>query len=225
MRDKYCLPIIKKQRQNVLDEIEQGLKEYAFFEIWLDYIDSIDERFILELVGRYPNILIFVFRRQQLEPIHMPLADRSRLLRALNGLPAFVDLDLESQKSELDHIATEKLLIRVISYYHNYQKTPTADGLQQIAKQIMAHQPTILKIATYCNHEADALRLLELQMQLKQKNQRHIILGMGQLGAITRIFGTLWGNELIFAPRVSNEQSAPEELTKPQLDAIFRVLM
>jgi 3-dehydroquinate dehydratase type I len=75
-----------------------------------------------------------------------------------------------------------------------------------------------------CQTEQDALRLLQLLLELKAKNQRCIILGMGEHGITTRIFGTLWGNELIFAPETLAEQSAPGQLTRQQLDNITAIL-
>jgi 3-dehydroquinate dehydratase len=59
---------------------------------------------------------------------------------------------------------------------------------------------------------------------LKKENKRCIILGMGEHGMITRIFGTLWGNEMVFAPQTKSEASAPGQLTKQQLATIFATL-
>jgi len=83
------------------------------------------------------------------------------------------------------------------------------------------HNPDIYKIATMCTSETDALKLLLLQQNLKGQNKRHIVLGMGEFGTITRVFGTLWGNELIYAPLTQEEASAPGQLTKEELAVIF----
>ena len=47
---------------------------------------------------------------------------------------------------------------------------------------------------------------------------------MGEFGTITRIFGTLWGNEMIYAPKEKKNASAPGQLTKIQLETIFKEL-
>lgn len=47
---------------------------------------------------------------------------------------------------------------------------------------------------------------------------------MGEFGIITRIFGTIWGNEMIFAPKSIEGASAPGQLTKKQLEDIFKAL-
>jgi 3-dehydroquinate dehydratase type I len=91
-------------------------------------------------------------------------------------------------------------------------------------RRIRKKNPTILKIATECQNDNDSLRLLDILLSLKETPQKYIILGMGSHGLITRVFGSLWGNELIFAPEKANEQSAPGQLTRKQLDNILQTI-
>jgi 3-dehydroquinate dehydratase type I len=224
MREKYCLPIIRQQKQEVFEDITRNQADYAFFEVWLDYIEGVDEQFVHELASRYANRVILLFRRLQLEPIRMPLKNRLLLLRAVNLSETFVDLDAASQQAEFNAIASEHLQLRIVGSYHNYQETPAAAALDKIAGGILALHPAIIKISTFCNNDADAVRLLDLQQQLKAQKQRHIVLGMGSQAAVTRIFGTLWGNELVFAPEDISQQTAPGQFTRQQLDAIFQSL-
>ena len=44
---------------------------------------------------------------------------------------------------------------------------------------------------------------------------------MGEKGFITRIFGTIWGNEITFAPKTLAEKSASGQLTKKQMEDVF----
>ncbi len=224
MPEKYCLPIIKSSKQDVLDTIAQNSAYYAYFEIWLDYIEAVDRDFVSGLANAYPDKLLLLFRRQLLEPIHMPLDARLDLLRGLSGSPVYVDLDVPTQQAELTIVAKEQLKLQLIASYHNYQDTPPAPELTRIADIIGTYHPTILKIATFCRHESDAIHLLELQQKLKARGQKHIIAGMGPHGDATRIFGTLWGNFLVFAPRDLSEQSAPGQFTRERLESIFRIL-
>jgi 3-dehydroquinate dehydratase type I len=221
----YCLPIITRSKQKVLDEIVAREHEYQCFEIWLDYIDDLDPAFVRQLIEKYPGRLILLFRRQLLEPIHMPLQERERLMVAVTDQPVFLDLDI-SEEAELEYLAANRLRIRVnlIGSHHNYIATPILAELQTIAVNIAKYQPEAIKIATYCRSEEDALRLLQLQLWLKKQGRQHIVIGMGPFGAITRVFGTLWGNELVYAPQHDDEASAPGQLTRGQLENIFRSL-
>lgn len=93
-----------------------------------------------------------------------------------------------------------------------------------IIKAMSRNRPKIFKIATFCRSKKDALRLLDILQTLKKEGKKCIVLGMGKFGIITRIFGSLWGNEMIFAPLTIIEQSAPGQLTKSQLLNIFHNL-
>lgn len=212
----YCLPIIKNKKADVLTTIEQNEKEYQFFEVWLDYIKNFDEAFLTQLINLLGEKLIVVFRRQHLEKPMMDQQKRLTMLALLKNADAIVDLDI-SQAEELKTTNNNLLLS-----YHNYDNTPSNDALQKIITTMEQYHPTIYKIATMCQTEQDALRLLELQQALKQQNKKHIVLGMGEYGTITRIFGTLWGNEMIFAPKEKSEASAPGQLTKEQLEKILK---
>ncbi|HSW80364.1 MAG TPA: type I 3-dehydroquinate dehydratase [Candidatus Saccharimonadales bacterium] len=224
MREKYCLPVIKHSTQAVFDEIDHNIDQYHFFEVWLDYIEGVDDEFVTKLTHKYSHKIIFLFRRERLEPIEMPSDSRFQLIRSLDQSHALLDLDIRSQLAELEFIKLNDLQIRVIGSYHNYKKTPDLNELQLIVDQIESHKPEIVKISTFCNDEEDAVRLLELQLLLKEKHQKHIVLGMGRHGIVTRIFGSLWGNELIFAPLVAQHHTAPGQLSRAQLDTIFKNL-
>ncbi len=224
MTAKYCLPIIKPTKNEVLAAIEGHTSNYDFFEIWLDYIDDLDSQFVARLIQQLRGKLIVVFRRQNLEPPTMPVPDRLEYLTQFSGTPVLVDLDINDQATELQTIREQKLSIQTIVSYHNYQETPPDSEVQNIVKKILVWRPTILKISTMCQTERDSLRLLDLLLKTKITDQKCIILGTGKHGTITRIFGTLWGNQMIFAPQNSEEESAPDQLTRAQLETILNIV-
>lgn len=224
MQPKYCLPIIKNKTNDILKTIRLNKARYDFFEIWLDYVGELDAAFIEQLRELLKEKLIFVFRRQNLEPIKMDLKKRLDIILRLKNSPSFVDLDIFSQKKELDYIRNNRLPVKTIVSYHNYQATPPNAKLKKIIGAINAYQPAILKIAAMCASHNDALELLRLLVELKKKKNKCIVIGMGKFGAITRIFGSLWGNEMIFAPQEANEQSAPGQFTRQEFEAILNIL-
>lgn len=223
MSVKYCLPIIKQHKETVLDDIANAQPGYDYFEIWLDYIEEMDEAFIRTLCEQYPHRVLFLFRRQWLEPMQMPFEMQSKLLHVLSQLPAFVDLDI-SQREAFEYLRTNNISLQLVASYHNYQDTPSAEELRRIAEELCALKPEVVKLATFCHSEEDALRLLELGLSLRRQECRYTVLGMGVHGAVTRVFGTLWGNEFAFAPQSDDETSAPGQLTRLQLENIFHSL-
>lgn len=223
MKINYCLPIIKENKNEILELIRTHQDEYQYFEIWLDHIEDPDKKFIDELTRNREEKLIFLFRRKNLEPIKMLLDKRFEIIKSFNNSPVLIDLDL-SQNEEIDYIQKNDLKIKKIVSYHNYNET---DGgkLIGIIDTMDKYSPDIYKIATFCRDDKDALTLMNLQQKLKMKNLRHIVLGMGDYGLITRIFATLWGNEMIFAPIKESETSAPGQLIKTDLENIFSLIL
>ena len=224
MKIKYCLPIIKNTKEEVLQEILQSLNQYDIFEVWVDYIENLDEKFVKNLIVKFKEKLIVVFRRQNLEKVSISLEKRLIIISLLENTQSMIDLDILAQKNELDQIKNHGMKIKTIVSYHNYQETPDDSKLKEIIDTMKIYDPEAFKIATKCNNQKDALRLLGLLLAMKEKDVKAIVLGMGELGIITRIFGTIWGNEMIFAPKNISESSAPGQLTREQLETIFRVL-
>lgn len=224
MKPKYCLPIIKTTKQEVFQAIEANIAEYACFEIWLDYIDDLTTEFVSQLLKSYEKNLIFLFRRQKLEKEHMDKRLKSDLLAIIKNSDALVDADVEHQKELVKEIKEKQMTKQFIASYHNYTHTPDSAVLTAVIETMGTYDPSIYKISTYCQKEDDAMRLLQILLQLKKEQKHCIILGMGEKGMVTRVFGTLWGNEMIFAPVSEKEASAPGQLTKQQLESIFTII-
>ncbi len=224
MKIKYCLPIIKNSKEEVLQEVLQNMDSYDFFEVWIDYIENSDESFIKNLTDKYQERLILVFRRKNLEKTKLSFEQRIKILFSLENAQTLVDLDITTQKEELNYIKNQGLKVSTIISYHNYEATPSDKNLKEIINIMKPYRPTIFKIATMCTNSEEAFRLLQFLLYLKKENLPYIVLGMGQTGNITRIFGTLWGNQMIFAPYEKRQQSAPGQLTKSELETIFDIL-
>lgn len=224
MNRPYCLPIIEPDRPAILDLVKKHHDEYRYFEVWIDYIDGLEVSFVRKLAEQLGDKLIIVFRRRQLRPMRMPLNARLQVIDALQDSAVLADLDITSQQAELEHLANQHSAARTIVSYHDYQQTPDEGELHDVLQRIRKYNPTILKIATMCQNESDSLRLLNALLELRKTGQKCIILGMGSPGAIVRIFGSLWGNEIIFAPAEPSGKSAPGQLTRAQMEKILGTL-
>lgn len=224
MKINYCLPIIKNKKVDVLKIIEENTDNYDYFEVWLDYIEDLNEKFVKDLINQLKNKAIFLFRRKKLEKIKMSNLAKQNFIKLLTNTESYLDLDINQQKEEIIYIKANNLKLQTIFSYHNYEDTPNAEKLQMITDIIIKHKPTILKISTMCKSKEDGLRLLHLLLKLNTKKIKCIISGMGENGKITKIFGALWGNEMTFAPIELSERSAPGQFSRSQLNAIFTIL-
>jgi len=227
MKTKFCLPVIKETIEDVQKAIEQYRSEYDMFEVWVDYIcepNPMIFSLVEDLSTKFGNRLIVVFRRKKGEAIHMSFENRMEIIKRLSQTKTFVDLDIEKQKQDLEEIDKQKIKANIIASFHDFEKTPRTSALVKIIKGMDVFHPAIYKIATFCQSQKKAVSLLHLLLDLKEQKKKCIILGMGKHGTITRIFGSLWGNEMIFAPVDVSQQSAPGQLTKRQLEQIFAIV-
>lgn len=219
---KYCLPIIKPQTKQVLEVISKHKDSYDYFEIWLDYIQDLDLDFIKKLSKEYGKKIIFLFRRQYLEKPKLSSDKRIAIINLLSNTDSILDLDINSQKKEIDYIKRTNKNIALIISYHNYKKTPSLPELNQLILKMIKIKGQIIKVSTFCRNDSDALNLIDLLVILKEKEIKCIVLGMGPKGKTTRIAGAILGNEINFAPLTLKNKSSSGQLTKNNLEKIIR---
>ncbi len=222
--NRYCLPIIQRTRADVQRILSEELKRFRFAEVWVDYIEDLGAGDVESLVGMYPNRLVVVFRRQNHEPMKLSSDERFNIFSNLARKQVYVDLDVSVQTEDIQRLQAERLTIKTILSYHNYSFTPSDTELRSIANRMQGWGAHIAKVATQCNNQRDALRLMSLLIDLREAGQKCIVLGMGKHGLLTRVFGTQWGNEMAFAPVEASGRSAPGQLTVDKLDSIIQAL-
>lgn len=222
MNIKYCLPIIKNAKKEIIKSLKS--KGYNFYEIWLDYIQDLEDQFIIDIARKNQGRLIFLFRRQQLRKMLLSLEKRKNIISLLTKFNVFLDIDFLTQYEELEFLKQNPGKSKLILSYHDYKETPKLDYLLSLVDKMKKYQPDIFKIATTCNKEADVLNLLNLLLKLKDQGLKYIVLGMGEKGLASRIFGPIWGNQLTFAPQNLKEKSAWGQLTKKQLELIVKII-
>ena len=223
MEINYCLPVIADSIQQCRARIAEAEAAYQYFEIWLDYVSDPEDA--AELAKDLGDRGIFLFRRLKLEQPRMGVLVRQALIAELAMQSCYIDFDCSTQRDDLDFYSSlAKRNAKLICSYHDYKKTPELAELHQIADSMRRFDPQVFKLACFCNTPEDALRLLELRLQFSKQNIPAIVLGMGEFGMATRIFGTIWGNKMIFAPRYRSQQTAPEQLTRAELEVVFEAL-
>lgn len=220
MQSKYCLPIIKSSESEVISEIRSNRANYGFFEIWVDYIDSLSLKFLDDLLKEYEDSLIFVFRRKNLDKPTLSLEGQLKIIKTLENKRCLVDLDVYDQSKLIQ--STKSLKLKTIISYHNYEQTPDEDRLNIVIDDIKSNNPEIIKISTFCKSKSDALVLLKIMLEMKAQGKKHIVLGMGEHGLITRLYGALWGNELTFITEKKDDASAPGQMTRLEFEKFLK---
>lgn len=132
------------------------------------------------------------------------IEDEIRILEAAarNGA-RYVDIDYRHARP----IASAE----VIASYHNFEETPA--DLANIVNRVLSSNATIGKVATQVHRWSDNRRLLEALSSSQRKPL--IVVGMGDIGQITRLIGPSRGSFLSYA--ASNRQAAPGQLTVAEM--------
>jgi len=106
---------------------------------------------------------------------------------------------------DVDHTCRPNVKNDVITSYHDFNGTPDLYGINEM---IGKTDGDIVKAAFTVNSVKDAVTLLDLSESIKR---RHVILGMGNIGTITRIRQKILGNEFTFA--YVGKATAPGQLS------------
>lgn len=221
---KYCLPIVEASVADTVARIQRNLEEYALFELWLDYLEAVDTGFVSGLCEEYRERLLFVTRRLDLRKSVLAKSLRRELLAAAVSGGALVDLDFRTQSDDVKWYCDLYEGRTFLLSYHNYEETPSDEELLVLIEQMQKYEPCMYKFSTYCGKPSDAVRLLHFMLALKSAGLKCIVLGMGEYGKLMRVFGTLWGNEFVFAPEERSGASALGQLTRRELDSVLQVL-
>ncbi|HEX4999791.1 MAG TPA: type I 3-dehydroquinate dehydratase, partial [Terriglobia bacterium] len=128
---------------------------------------------------------------------------------ARNGA-AYVDLDYR--------IARPVAGATVIASYHDFSGTP--ESLGTIMERVASAEAGVAKIATQVTSWTDNSRLLDLLRRDWKKPV--IVLGMGDIGQVTRIAGPARGSFLTFAAPSVARAAAPGQPTVDEMLHVYR---
>ena len=100
----------------------------------------------------------------------------------------------------------------VIASHHDYEGTPSAERIRSILNGMDCD---IAKAAFSVNSLTDLTSILDVARSTKK---RHVILGMGALGTVTRVRSDILGNEFSFG--YVGEPTAPGQLSAARMEGL-----
>ncbi|MBW1606304.1 type I 3-dehydroquinate dehydratase [Lactobacillus sp. Sy-1] len=113
----------------------------------------------------------------------------------------------------------------VIGSFHNFTQTPADQTLLATWQKMETLGCDVAKMAVMPNINDDVLRFMQVSNQANQTLKVPIIsMAMGKLGIVTRISGPLTGSVITFGSITNEAQSAPGQITSPQLAAIINIV-
>jgi 3-dehydroquinate dehydratase/shikimate dehydrogenase len=178
-------------------------------EVRLDYLDKPQDSINVRW-DRLPLPVIATCRgKERGGCFDGSVEEETRILeRAVENGAKFVDIDYRSAKPFTG--------AQVISSFHDFAATPA--GIGTVVDSACAGPGQIAKVATFVNSWADNRRLLSL-LSLKWPKPV-IVVGMGEIGQITRLIGPARGSYLTYA--ASTNASAPGQLSLREMLDVYQ---
>jgi 3-dehydroquinate dehydratase I len=203
------------------------------FELRLDHLAGIVDQHrkssrarevLSELENKLPNLrapLIITARHPQEGGANkLSLRQRRDLLTRFLPHAAYVDIELRSASTlrSLLMSARQKKVRRIISF-HNFKSTPPPRVLMAKARAAKACGANIFKIATRTDTPIELTRLLDF-VTTKSVSLSVSAMGIGRLGAISRVLLARAGSALVYAS-VGAASDIEGQLSLEQLRALL----
>lgn len=145
---------------------------------------------------------------------------RAELLAALTPFAHGVDVELALTPYLGGLVTQAKALDRVVVVsVHDFERTPPLDELEEVVRRASATGADLVKVACTTGTEAE----LEVLAELTRRHAADgvIVLGMGELGARSRVELPGLGSRLVFAV-APGQESVPGQMTVAETAARLR---
>ena len=128
-----------------------------------------------------------------------PISDyeRERIFKAVAPYSDILDIELSSETmiDKVVKISKENNCLTLISY-HDFEKTPSEEEIQQIIDKSASKGADIIKYAFKAKTLDDVSRILCVTN--KNKDKKLVAIAMGELGRITRMAGFAFGSLITY---------------------------
>lgn len=217
---RICTVITGKTLDEFIGNLEKIQKIADFIELRVDHIHNLSIGNLDTIREKTTKQAIFTCRKKDEGGLYTGSEEeRKKIIERANELKFdYIDVELSAaDRMEIARINNAKIIIS----FHDFQKTPSVQELMNV-KHKMKKYKTIMKFATMVNSDDDNTSLIKFLLD-KQIDEDLAVIGMGEKGKVTRIFGPLLGSYLTFAS-TDFSQSAPGQLTVDQLKQIYNLL-
>lgn len=145
----------------------------------------------------------------------------SKLLEAVDLGASLVDVELSTERLSGVMPELRTKAICVVSF-HDFNKTPPYPELVDIVNRELAAGADICKVVTTAGGLADNIAMLRLIKAFP--HTKIVALTMGPEGMMSRILAPLAGVYFTYASLERGKESAPGQLTVPELREIYRAI-
>lgn len=230
---KICVSVTGENRENIINEAEGIMLKKPDIVEWRfdcsrEYDYSIVEDILMNLRAVLRETpLIFTFRTMKEGGMRNISSEAYRMLYetvASTGLVDFIDVEGISN-GEIAPAIIKSIKdngVKVITSYHDFDKTPSKDELREILNILESKGGDIVKIAVMPQNFEDVINLIEVTKEYKNTGKSIISMSMGELGIVSRVCGKNDGSCVTFASVI--KASAPGQIPIKTMREYFKQL-
>ncbi len=212
-------PTIAELSQAADREYKDGT---TFFEFRLDYLT--DPAAGLDLIRKFRRVhsdaqILATCRHRRAKGYFD--GDPEKQIGLLKGSAeagaCFVDLEIETAEKAKMAITPIRALAPLIISYHNFQNTPSLEGIMRRLAKIPAD---VYKIATTARKPTDNLRMMQFVEQ--HDHSSLVALAMSEVGTASRILMPSVGSIFTYAAPSGHAGTAPGQISARTLRSLYR---
>jgi len=214
-----CGVVAARTAREMEHALLKALRRVRTVELRLDYLrDSRERQAFLSRLGRVHHraTMIATCRSRRGGGLFRGAAQAQRevLLAAVRAGCQWCDVEIEAlaRWPELE-LKRDLRPARVLLSYHDFRGTP--NHLDRVARKLEQASQDAIKIATQCRTNRDAVRLLDLARERRNR----VIVPMGETGMAARILALRAGSVLAYA--AAETPTAPGQTSLDELTDLY----
>jgi 3-dehydroquinate dehydratase-1 len=231
-----CTPLVGRDEASVRRELDAVLAKGPDLIEWrVDFFAAIDDTARVVALGREiraaAGAIPIIFTRRSTREGGTPIAiDEDQVFAlydavARSGCIDLLDVELSSEPRHWQQsLALARATgVRMIGSYHNFQATPPKTELVAKFAAMAAGGADVAKVAVMPQQLRDVLTLLDATLEARETLAVPLIsMSMGAYGALSRLFGWMYGSTVSFA--VGDQPSAPGQVPIADLNTVVDVV-
>ncbi len=218
-----CVVITARTSEGVVETIGRvEAHRPDLIEIRLDYLEGPYELDVIRGVSTLPMIAT---NRGTDQGGLSSEADSERMGTIIKACEAgFEYADIELAIPQAGQIAerVKDLDAKAIISHHDFKGTPPKERLNEIMTGMLGAGADICKIVGTATSPEDNLTYLNLIQE--NPSVSLVSFGMGRAGLLSRVFSPLFGAAYTYASSEAGRESAPGQLTVPELRQIYGIM-
>ena len=220
---KICVVITARTTEGVVETIGRvEVHRPDLIEIRLDYLEGPYELDVIRGVSTLPMIAT---NRGTDQGGLSSEADSERMGTIIKACEVgFEYADIELAIPQAGQIAerVKDLGAKAIISHHDFKGTPPKERLKEIMTGMLVAGADICKIVGTATSPEDNLTYLNLIQE--NPSVSLVSFGMGRAGLLSRVFSPLFGAAYTYASSEASRESAPGQLTVPELRQIYGIM-